>query len=336
MMESKVDTINNINEIFSKFKIKASCVDYYQLHKSNCYEIRLDPTTKIKAIEKYSTELALSLRERSIPKFNLILDKGVVRMDFVHPGNNNLDYFSYAKSQTVPEGYQVPVLLGKSVYGEPVWMDLLENPHLLISGCTGSGKSVAMHAIIANILKMKDYQLFLIDPKNIEFNSYEEYKNIKVIYSYQECLELLDHLNNIMENRFISVKNGLNIHSMKPIVVMIDEFSDLSLQDNNRQLYNKLCKLAQKCRAAKISIILGTQRPSAKLLDGNIKANFPARLACKAASSIDSKIILDEKGAEKLSGRGDAILKSYNHDNVRLQIAYTNINQINENFASYG
>jgi len=326
-----VEKINNLNFALEKLKIKASCIDYYQLYKCNCYELRLESTTTVKQIEKFSKEIALAIKEESAPKVSLILEKGVVRLDFMKNIQDNINLYDYLNNKQMINDQVCPAFLGKSIYGEEICLELLENPHLLISGCTGSGKSVALHNIICNILNFTESQLFLIDPKMIEFSHYEKIKNVKVIYSYQESVKLLEDLISLMENRFNILKYGCNSSYIKPVFLVIDEFSDLSLQDSNKEFYNKLCKLAQKCRAAKISIILSTQRPSAKLLDGNIKANFPARLSCKVASAIDSKIILDEKGAEELSGRGDAILKCYKYDKVRFQIAYANPEQTVKN-----
>jgi S-DNA-T family DNA segregation ATPase FtsK/SpoIIIE len=327
-----MDQIVNFNKILKDFKIKASCVNYKKIYQCSYYDIRLDPLGKVKDIEKYIKEISLALKEETLPKINVILEQGLVQLEFIKPQASSISYFELANSAKPPSNQEIPILLGLSSCGEEIWMDLQDNPHLLIAGCTGSGKSVALHNIIANVLKFTPKaNLFLVDPKGIEFNDYESFDNVGVKYSFEECLELLENLEHIMNLNFLMIRRGVNKNMINPTVVIIDEYADLSLQDSGGMLYSRLCKLAQKCRAAKIHIVLATQRPSVKLLDGNIKANFPARLACKVSSKIDSKIILDESGAEELKGKGDAILNNSQHSKVRLKIAYTTSQQIKSN-----
>jgi S-DNA-T family DNA segregation ATPase FtsK/SpoIIIE len=126
-----------------------------------------------------------------------------------------------------------------------------------------------------------------------------------------------------MNKRYRLMSEGFNVKNFSDTVIIIDEFSDLILQDQNKLFYKNLCTLSQKCRAAKIHIILSTQRPSNQIIDGSIKANFPARISCKVASHIDSKVILDSVGAESLMGGGDAFIKDSFRSMERFQIAYT-------------
>lgn len=331
-MESQNLNVQKFNTILSAFRIKANCINHYSINNCSFYELKLDPMTKIKDIEKFSNEITLALQETTTPNFNLLLDKGILRLEYIKASSKKMDFFEQSNNKCPPEDCIIPVLLGNDIYGNDIWMDMHQNPHLLVAGCTGSGKSVALHNIIANILKYSEAEIYLVDPKTIEFFKYESIPNVKVIYNYEDTLSLIEKLERTMEYRFEMIKSGMKINDMDPIALIIDEFSDLSLQDNEKLLYKKLCKLAQKCRAAKIHIILSTQRPSAKLLDGNIKANFPARLSCKVSSAIDSKIIIEESGAEKLLGKGDAILKNYQHDKIRLQICNINSDQVLNEF----
>lgn len=320
--------IDKFNDILKAFKIKATCINYEKIDNCSFYDLKLDPLTKIKDIQKFSNEITLFLQETSTPNFNVILNRGIVRVEYVHSGSKTINLFSSLKEKSPPKGYAIPVYLGVDIYGNDIWTDFSQHPHLLVAGCTGSGKSVVLHTIIANILKYSNAEINLVDPKSIEFFKYENVKNINVFYSYEDAINLIDSLEQKMNHRFEMIKSGVNSDIIEPLFLIIDEFSDLSLQDNDKILYKKLCKLAQKCRAAKIYIILSTQRPSAKLLDGNIKANFPARLSCKVSSSVDSKIIIEESGAEKLLGKGDAIIKNYQYDKIRFQAAYTNAEQV--------
>jgi S-DNA-T family DNA segregation ATPase FtsK/SpoIIIE len=329
-----MDQIENFNQILSAFKIKATCVAFTKSERCTTYDIKLDALTKISNIEKYTKEISLALKESVTPKFNILLEKGLIQLEFVKFSDDTINYLKLAADAVPPAEYGLPVLFGTDSYGQKVWTNLEDNPHLLVAGCTGSGKSVALHNIIANLLNFSNASIFLVDPKSIEFFEYENFKNIQVKYTYEEALNLLDELHSTMETRFLMIKNGWKKDMFNHLVVIIDEYADLSLEDAGKELYNKLCKLAQKCRAAKIHIILATQRPSAKLLDGDIKANFPARLSCKVSSKIDSKIILDSSGAEELKGKGDAILDNCHHHKKRIKIAYTSVDQIKKKFSN--
>lgn len=188
-------------------------------------------------------------------------------------------------------------------------------------GTTGSGKTTLLHNIIANLLINNNYKLFLLDPKRIEFNLYSKLNNVNVSYSLEDCIKTVALLNDIMESRFSMLLEDYT-KKLKPILLIVDEFGDLFLQDKTKEFINNLTKLAQKSRAAKIYMILATQRPSAKIIDGAIKANISARIACKTVSAMDSRIILDSSGAENLLGKGDAILKDSYRNLERFQIAY--------------
>lgn len=208
-------------------------------------------------------------------------------------------------------------------------MDLSNNPHLLVAGTTGSGKTTLLHNIIVNLIINNGSILHLFDPKRIEFGYYDKLNmsNISVYNNIDEYSAIFETLNDLMETRYRLLSNNLDM-ALKPIIIIIDEFGDLVLQ--NKQVCNYITKLVQKSRAAKIYMILATQRPSTKIIDGNIKANVPARIACKTASSIDSKIILDYNGAEKLIGNGDALLKDNTRNLERFQIAYVSPKQFEQ------
>ena len=318
--------VNELNLILDLFKIKANCTSHRKEGCVSIYEINLGPATRLKNIVKYEQEIALALKESAQSNISFNFEKGVVVLEFVSikdiPSHNLKDIF-HKKN----DNGSVPILLGKDFYGKEVWMDMEDNPHLLVAGCTGSGKTVALHNIIGNIIANNSANLFLIDPKGTEFSPYLGLANVEVNRTYEEFVNLLDKLILTMENRFNLISRGYPLTSIKPIVLIIDEYGDLSIQDREKSMYRKLCSLAQKCRAAKIHIVLATQRPSAKLLDGNIKANFPARLACKVSSRIDSQVIIDESGAEKLMGKGDSILINSSHSKTRFKIAYSNFEQ---------
>lgn len=330
-----MEEINLFNKILEAFKIKATCTSYNIVDNYFYYDIKLNPSTKVKDINKYMDEISLALKTPCKPSLKVIHNEGIVRLEFAQPRKSTLNLFDYFTNDNIPKG-ELVCLLGQTVDGKPMWMDLSQNPHMIISGTTGSGKSSLLHNIIANIFNYNKAQLFLMDPKNIEFSEYDRKikKNLQVAYLYKECIFMLDNLLETMESRYCMMRKGFDSSKLPNIVLMIDEFADLIMQDQEDQFYNKLCRLAQKCRAAKIHIVLSTQRPSVNIINGTIKANFPARIACKVASHVDSKVILDCIGAENLLGKGDALIRDNFRHLERFQIAYTTPNEVCNYFSN--
>lgn len=322
-----VESINHFNNVLQSFKIKAQCINHHKENNYFYYDVKLHTNSKIKDITKYSDEISLALKTPCKPNVKVIHELGVVRVEFVLPRSNTLKLFDYFTNKNIPKGV-LQCLLGQTVDGKHMWMDLHDNPHMIVSGTTGSGKSTLLHNIIANLLNYHDVDISLVDPKRIEFSEYEKINNIQVMYSYNEAVTHLKHLIDIMEFRYNLIRYGKSINEFKSIVVIIDEFADLIVQDIDNSFYNNLARLAQKCRAAKINIILSTQRPSVNVINGVIKANFPARIACRVSSHIDSKVILDASGAETLLGKGDALVRDNSRFLERFQVAYTTATEV--------
>src|SRR6185436_10217908 len=315
--------IHDFNKILRNFNIKATCVNYKAIDNYFFYDLKLSPQTKVRDIQRYNDEISLSLKSPNKSNIKILHQEGIVRLEFAAPRTHVLKLFDYFTNNNVPKG-ELMCLLGQSLDGNKMWMDLAQNPHMIISGTTGSGKSTLLHNIIANLFNYSKVKLYLVDPKNVEFIEYDKkIKNdVNVSYTYHDALLVLDSLLETMEYRY-SLLHSNRKEEFPPIVLIIDEFSDLIMQDVNNEFYEKLCRLAQKCRAAKIHIILSTQRPSLNIINGTIKANFPARIACRVASHVDSKVVLDATGAENLMGKGDALVKDNYRSMERFQIAYT-------------
>jgi len=322
-----MEPIKDFNSILNSFNIKASCIDHRKIDNYSYYDLKLLPNAKVKDIQKYSDEISLALKTPCKPSIKILHNEGVVRLEFASPRTEALNLFDYFSNDFVPKG-EINCLLGQTVDGRKMWMDLAQNPHMIISGTTGSGKSTLLHNIIANLFNYNDVNLFLVDPKRIEFGDYKKIKSMNVYFSYDETMALISSAIETMEFRYEMIRSGQLSNNLKPIVIIIDEFADLIMQDKNDLFYLSLCRLAQKCRAAKIHIILATQRPSVNIINGTIKANFPARIACRVASHVDSKVILDVSGAENLLGKGDALVKDNFRFLERFQIAYTNATEV--------
>jgi DNA segregation ATPase FtsK/SpoIIIE, S-DNA-T family len=319
-----MEEIKIFNNILRSLSIKADCIDYQHIDNYFYYDLRLEPGAKVRDVNKYLDEISLLLKAPCKPGIKTLHNQGVVRLEFATHREQPLKLFDYFTNQNLPKG-ELICLLGQSVNGERVWMNLSDNPHMIVAGTTGSGKSTLLHNIIGNLLNYSNPLIYLMDPKNIEFSEYElNFKNnVRVSYTYDQCLDMIKSLTVLMESRYELLREGMNPDVIPPVVVIIDEFADLILQDKDDLFYLQLCRLAQKCRAAKINIVLATQRPSVNIISGVIKANFPARIACRVASSTDSKVILDTKGSEHLLGKGDALIKDNCRMLDRFQVAYT-------------
>jgi len=320
------DKIKEINFIFDAFNIDAECIDISQNRKIDTYSIRLFPGTRVRQIEKFSDEISLMLKAKAKPIINICHNEGIVKLQVMTGEIDKINLFDEIIDIKYDDDMLIPAYLGNTFEDKKVIIDLAKNPHMLIAGSTGSGKSTLLHTIIANII-INDSKLFIIDTKNSEYNDYSKYKNIEIFDNYTSALQLVEMLILVMNKRYkLMEKNKIKISQngeLSPIVLMIDEFADLIVSDENKKLQLMLAELTQKSRAAGIHCVLSTQRPSSDVINGTIKANFPARISCKVSSAIDSRVVLDKKGAELLSGSGDSIINNYNYDFVRFQTAYT-------------
>jgi DNA segregation ATPase FtsK/SpoIIIE, S-DNA-T family len=323
--------IEKLTTILKQFKIAATAKHYGQYKGTYYFDIELKPGTRIQSIERYLNEITLALKAPSKPKLEVFSEQGIVRLEYLTKREHKVDLLDLAKDTIWPIG-KIQCLLGESVRGEPLFFDLVEAPHTIIGGSSGSGKSTLLHTIIANLVSRNDVELELMDTKNIEFAAYKNYSdNVHTSFAYNECSITMKKLCEEMEYRYtMMAEKGVSETYFPYRVLVIDEFADLIMQDYNKSIYRALVELAQKSRAAGIHIILATQRPDAKVISGEIKANFPCRIATRVSSGIDSKIVLDCSGAEDLLGKGDAIINSSEHKFSRFQVAYFDKNVIKE------
>ena len=217
----------------------------------------------------------------------------------------------------------LPLHLGKDTTGQRVTVDLAKAPHLLVAGATGSGKSVAIHTMILSLLYAQtDVRFLLVDPKMLEFGAYADLPHM-LDKPVTDAMAATNWLNRLVENmqwryeklaeaqcRNIGEYNAQHARKLPYIVAVVDEWADLyAMQGKGVEL--PVVRLAQKARAAGIHLILATQRPSVKVLPGLIKANFPARVALKVTNGTDSRVVLDQNGAERLLGWGDMLVSGF-------------------------
>lgn len=326
-MKGKMKYEEKLNDLFKELKIKANIISYKLEDDFLTFDLSLHSGGKFKQIEKYSTEIALVLKAIAEPLIYPVMNEGIIRMEVILREQSNVLFDNDYKNISG----KLPLILGGMKDGNPLIIDLANAPHILIGGATGSGKSIILHSIICGLIGRA--KLVLIDPKRVEFNYYNDLKDLylPITRSVDCSIKVLEKLNNEMERRFKYMeKKGLReIEGMPYIVVIIDEMADL-MSVAKKEVQELLCRLAQKSRACGIHIIIATQRPSVDVITGLIKANFPARIAFKVASNADSRVILDRGGAEKLLGNGDAIIHCSEYDFKRFKGSYLGEEEILE------
>ena len=233
----------------------------------------------------------------------------------------------------------LPIILGVKPDGSPLILALEKLPHLVIAGTTGAGKSCLLQSLlIGMLLKNRNMSLILVDPKQVEFNFLEDVPNLisDLITSKDQAIHIFQWLVNEMQRRYLALSkknartiveyNLRNQDKIEPIVVIVDEYADILSQDPS--IDKNLTILAQKSRAAGIHLVLATQRPSSDVITPHIKANISCRIGLKVASKSNSRVIIDENGAERLLGNGDALVLMPNGRTVRFHGAFCDDNDL--------
>lgn len=321
------DDIDAINSIFSPYGIqvddiiKSSQIIRFKL------TLPLDVKTqgKIRRAEKdieYSLATAL--------KTNNIIYGKEANFIFVEKKAefNSVNFLSYIEK--IP-ATGLNLFLGKDLNGNNVYTNLSKAPHILVAGTTGSGKSELLHVMVASLIfRRADHpcRIFIIDPKRAEFSVYKNRNGVHVITDMQEAVKRLQWACEEMERRYETLELNhckdiydLGCAEMYPMAFVIDEMADLMMQDKNAEQY--IIRLAQKARACGIHLILGTQSPRRDVITGLIKANIPTKIALHTTNQMESRIVLDQNGAEKLFGKGDMLfLANGAFKPLRIQSAY--------------
>ncbi len=318
------------------------------------YEIVPAPGVRISKIKNLEDDIALSLSALGIRIIAPIPGRGTIGIEVPNSNPEVVPMKSILASEKfVNSKFDLPIGLGKTISNESFIYDLAKMPHLLMAGATGQGKSVGLNAIVSSLLYKKhpaELKLVMVDPKKVEltlFSKIERHYLAKlpdadeaIITDTKKVVRTLNSLCIEMDTRydllkdaqcrnikeynakFISRKLNPNDghHYLPYIVLIVDEFADL-IMTAGKEVETPIARLAQLARAIGIHLIIATQRPSVNIITGTIKANFPARIAFRVTSKIDSRTILDSSGAEQLIGRGDMLLSTGN-DLIRLQCAF--------------
>lgn len=350
-----VETLNNYNIEISK--IKATIGPTVTL-----YEIIPAPGVRISKIKSLEDDIALSLSALGIRIIAPIPGRGTIGIEVpstspqMVPMRNLISGEKFQSSEA-----DLPIAMGKTISNETYVFDLAKMPHLLMAGATGQGKSVGLNVILTSLLYKKhpsQVKFVLVDPKKVEltlFNKIERHYLAKlpdteeaIITDTSKVVATLNSLCIEMDNRYELLKNAMvrNIkeynskfiqrrlnpeeghHYLPYIVLVIDEFADL-IMTAGKEVETPIARLAQLARAIGIHLIVATQRPSVNVITGIIKANFPARIAFRVSSKIDSRTILDAGGAEQLIGKGD-MLMSQGQDLLRLQCAFVDTPEVED------
>lgn len=294
-----------LGDILKSFGIGYQFISLQESEYFDIFDIKLTLGTKLSKLESIMMDVGLSMSSKAPPRGYPILENGIFRLE-VQKKNIPSPKFDKWNSLYNPDFY-APVMIGVDASGKNISIDLNSLPNLLIAGTTGSGKSMLLHSIILSLLS-KRVELNLVDPKMVEFSQYQGCRKISnIVHNTEEALDLVKDLIQIMENRFrllrsLGLRHAKEAKDMDPIVLVIDEWADIVSYSKDLEKYISL--LAQKGRAAGISIILSTQRPSTKVVSGLIKANFVGRICMRVSSATDSRIILDQNGGEKIRETG--------------------------------
>jgi S-DNA-T family DNA segregation ATPase FtsK/SpoIIIE len=352
--EELEDNKNRIVDTLRNYKIEIAQIKATVGPSVTLYEIVPEAGIRISKIKNLEDDIALSLSALGIRIIAPIPGKGTIGIEVPNKNPTMVSMKSVIGSAKFQEAeMELPIALGKTISNETFVVDLAKMPHLLMAGATGQGKSVGLNAVLTSLLYKKhpaEVKFVLVDPKKVEltlFNKIERHYLAKLPDTEDAILtdnaKVVNTLNSLcveMDNRYSLLKDAMvrnikeyndkfktrklnpeNGHRFLPyIILVVDEFADL-IMTAGKEVEVPIARLAQLARAIGIHLIIATQRPSVNVITGLIKANFPARIAFRVTSKIDSRTILDSSGADQLIGRGDMLYTNGN-DVVRIQCAF--------------
>lgn len=351
-----------IRKTLLDFKIPIQSIEATVGPTVTLYEIVPAAGVKISRICSLVPDIKLSLSATGVRIIAPIPGRGTVGIEVANKHRQIVSMRSVLQSKKFAEcTYRLPIALGATISNDVFITDLAKMPHLLVAGATGQGKSVCLNAIIASLLYRKrpdELKFVMVDPKMVEFSIYNKIESHylaklpdadeAIITKMDDVIPTLLSLCVEMDSRYELLKAAhcrnleeynakIHEHTLNPadghrflpyIVVIVDEFADL-IMTAGKEVEKPIARLAQKARAVGMHVILATQRPSVKVITGMIKANFPARIAFRTTSGVDSKTILDKVGSEELIGMGDMLITN-NSDLVRVQCAFIDTPEVEE------
>ena len=320
-----------LKETLEEFKIKAEVTGIQKGPVITMFEILPAPGVKLSKIANLADNIAMRLAASRIRIVAPIPGKHAVGIEIPNKERAKVSFKEMLQDDKFQDSKnKIPLALGKDITGNTQIIDLVKTPHLLIAGATGSGKSVCVNSIICSILYKRtpdEVRLLLIDPKIVELKLYNDIPHLltPVITEPKRAFQALQYCIYIMEQRYILldsmgvrdigsynkkiIRNRIATKKLPYIVVVVDEFADL-IATSGKELESILARLAAMARAVGIHLVLATQRPSIDVITGLIKANIPSRIAFMVSNKIDSRIILDAIGADKLLGQGDMLFSA--------------------------
>jgi S-DNA-T family DNA segregation ATPase FtsK/SpoIIIE len=351
---------NRIIETLNNYGIKIKSIKATVGPTVTLYEIIPEAGVRISKIKNLENDIAMSLAALGIRIIAPMPGKGTIGIEVPNKDPQIVSMHSIISSRKFQESnFELPIALGRTITNEVFMVDLIKMPHLLVAGATGQGKSVGLNAAITSLLYRKhpaELKFVLIDPKMVEFSLYSVIEKhflaklpdtekpiitdfTKVIYTLNSLTKEMDDRYELLEKarsrnvqeyneKFINRHlNPMKGHRYMPyIVVIIDEFGDL-IMTAGKEIEQPIARIAQKARAVGIHMIIATQRPTTNIITGTIKANFPARVAFRVITAIDSRTILDNTGANQLIGRGDMLFFQGN-DMTRIQCAFVDTPEV--------
>ena len=352
---------NRIVDVLRTFGVEISSIKATVGPTITLYEITLAPGVRISKVRSLEDDIALSLSALGIRIIAPIPGKGTIGIEVPNAKPSIVSMESILNSRKFQESQmELPCAIGKTITNEVFMFDLAKAPHLLVAGATGQGKSVGLNAIVTSLLYKKhpaEMKIVLVDPKKVEFSIYNPLINHflakvpdedadPIITDVTKVVRTLNSLCKLMDTRYDLLKDvgarnikeynkkfierkipPVNGHGYMPyIVVIIDEFGDL-IMTAGKEIELPIARIAQLARAVGIHMVIATQRPTTTIITGNIKANFPARIAFKVSAGIDSKTILDRTGAQQLIGKGDMLYLG-GAEPIRVQCAFVDTPEV--------
>ncbi|GHT39333.1 DNA translocase FtsK [Bacteroidia bacterium] len=359
-MEEQNENKNRIITTLGHYSIPIKSITATVGPTITLYEIVPEDGIKISKIKNLEDDIAMSLRATGIRIIAPMPGKGTIGIEVPNKDAKIVSMYSILASKKYQEShFELPIALGKTITNEVFMVDLAKMPHLLVAGATGQGKSVGLNAAITSLLYKKhpaELKFVLVDPKMVEFSIYSAIEKHflatlpdaekAIITDFTKVIATLNSLTTEMDDRYKLLEkagsrnvkeynekfinrrlNPMKGHRFMPyIVVIIDEFGDL-IMTAGKEIELPIARIAQKARAVGMHMIIATQRPTTNIITGTIKANFPARVAFRVTSAIDSRTILDSGGANQLIGRGD-LLFSQGSDLTRVQCAFVDTPEV--------